>query len=51
MTAEYLRRCAENEGGRARLCIEGYGSADTAYYFARSAARYARLLLALQGGK
>ena len=37
----WLRTCAENEGGRARLAIDGYGNTHTAYYFAREAARYA----------
>jgi hypothetical protein len=41
----YYTRCAEGEGGRARLAIEGYGHADTAAYFAREAAHYAGVLL------
>jgi hypothetical protein len=45
MTIEQLTQCAENEGGRARLAIAGYAGPDTAYYFARSAAHYARQLL------
>jgi hypothetical protein len=46
MSPEYLKACAENEGGRAALCMVGYGNPDTAAYFAREAARYARLLAA-----
>lgn len=46
---EYLKRCAEGEGGRARLCMEGYGDPATAAYFAREAARYATLLLDAEG--
>lgn len=36
---------AQGEGGRAALCMRGYGNAATAYYFAREAARYARIIL------
>jgi hypothetical protein len=43
-----LQMSAAGEGGRARLCMEGYANADTAYYFAREAAHYAGLLLAAQ---
>jgi hypothetical protein len=42
---EWLKACAENEGGRARLGIEGYSGVGTVYYFAREAARYAAALL------
>lgn len=44
---EWLTACAIGEGGRARLCMEGYGNAATAYYFAREAGHYARLLIEL----
>lgn len=47
---EHLRRCAEGEGGRARLAIEGYANADTAGYFAREAARYGAAALELEAG-
>ena len=42
---EWLKACAENEGGRAVLALQGYGSIETAGYFAREAARYAIALL------
>lgn len=42
----YLRRCAEGEGGRARLAMEGYADAETAAYFARQAGHFGRLYLA-----
>lgn len=45
LITEYLRNCAENEGGRAILAIQGYANSDTAAYFAREAAHYARLML------
>jgi hypothetical protein len=41
----HLRACAEGEGGRAALAVQGYANAHTAYYFAKEAAHYARLLL------
>lgn len=41
----YLLRCAEGEGDRARLAIDGYASAETAVYFAREAARYANEII------
>lgn len=44
-TPDYLLRCAEGEGGRAILAIQGYANAHTAAYFAREAAHYARLYL------
>jgi pimeloyl-ACP methyl ester carboxylesterase len=43
--ADRNRICAENEGGRSILAINGYGNANTAAYFAREAAHYARLVL------
>lgn len=42
---EYLRLCAVNEAGRAKLAIDGYASPDTAAYFAREAWHSAGLLL------
>ena len=49
MTQGYLLRCAENEGGRAILCMTTHpANLATVYHFARSAAHYARLLL--EGG-
>jgi hypothetical protein len=40
--AEHLRRCAEGEGGRAVLAVQGYANAATAAYFATEAIHYAR---------
>ncbi len=51
VTEGYLQRCAEGEGGRAALAMQGYGNAHTAAYFAREAAHYARLLLEAQGSE
>lgn len=48
---KYLTACAEGEGGRARLCMDGREKPDTAYYFAREAARYAAELLAINAGQ
>lgn len=41
----WLLACAENEGGRAILCIRGRDKLWTVEYFAREAARYANALL------
>jgi RecJ-like exonuclease len=49
VTEGYLLRCAEGEGGRAVLAVQGYGNANTAAYFAREAAHYGRLLLDARG--
>lgn len=48
---DYLQRCAEGEGGRACLAVQGYADSATAYYFAREAAHYARLILRLDQGE
>jgi hypothetical protein len=39
--SDWLLACAENEGGRAALCMQGYANEETAFYFAEQAGRYA----------